>query len=64
MNLFKYIVVIAIGTALATGSFDRVMAHLAENPVPTWFAMTIIIPVLLFGLLAIAVGDMDAEEEI
>lgn len=64
MSLSTYIVVIGAAALLSTGAFGRLMTHLAEDPIPTWFALTIIIPVLMVGLLAIAKGDMDAKEEI
>jgi len=62
MSMSTYLVVIVAAVVLSTGSVDKVITHLAQNPIPTWFALALIIPVLLLGFLAIAKGNMDDEE--
>jgi len=62
MNISTYLIIIVAAVAFSTGSVNQVITHLAANPVPTWFALSLIIPMLLLGLLAIEKGNMDDEE--
>jgi len=63
MNISTYIIIIGVSVALSTGSFFKAMEYLVANPIPTWLALSIIVPVFLFGLLAVARSEIDFEED-
>lgn len=63
MNIFTYIVIIGASVALSSGADYRALDYLAANPIPTWLALSVIIPLMLFGFLAVAKSEMDSEED-